>query len=402
MLSTLLKTIVKISKKSIGILFLVGAIIVITMLFEDDPIEDIIVKKDSLLRVSTISLDIQTQHVPITSQGVIDARWRSTLVSDVSGKVLFVSPSLFIGGKFKQGEVLLRIDDSRYQAELAQAKSEVAIAKQQLHEEQQKSQRAQQNWQASGLPGKPSDLLLRKPQLRSAKQRIAATTAAQMLAQKNVNKTVLIAPYDGTTIKRKISLGDFLTTEGEIAEIYAHKLLQTRLPLTQSQASQLMKNDSVAVQLKSLTSKKTWQTSISRYDRVINPNNNWVHAIVELDNSSKETEMPLLGEFIEAQLNSPLVQQVVKVPEDCINGDSRIWHVNAESTLALLDNNYLSHANQHVYLQINNEFKSDTLNIVCNPSKSFSPGMAVAMVTKPTAQLIPTTQLITESSHGTK
>ena len=366
------------------------------MLFEDDSVKDIVVKKDSLLRVSAINLDVQTQHVPIISQGIINARWRSTLVSDVSGKVLFVSPNLLVGGEFKQGEVLVRIDDSRYQAELAQATSDVATALQQLLEEQQQSQRAQQNWQASGLPGKPSELLLRKPQLRSAKQRVIAAQAAKKHAQKNIKNTTLIAPYDGTTIKRQISLGDLLTTEGEIAEIYAHNLLQTRLPLTQSQASQLMKNDAVIVLLKSPTSKKIWKTTIHRFDKVISPNNNWVHAIVELNNSDQETDMPLLGEFIEAQLNSPLTKNVIEIPENCISGDSRIWYVNAESKLSLLDNNYLSHANQYVYLQVNAEFKSKAINIVCNPNKSFSSDMAVAMITKPT------TQLITESSNGTE
>ena len=63
----------------------------------------------------------------IRTHGTVDPRTESELIPEVSGPVIWVSPSLVSGGFFEQGEALLRIDPSDY--EIARERARAALAR---------------------------------------------------------------------------------------------------------------------------------------------------------------------------------------------------------------------------------------------------------------------------------
>jgi len=349
-------------------------------LFSEEVVDEVTPSNNSLPRVTALAISTQEIPVPMTSQGSISARWRSIMTSDIGGKVMFVSPKLLVGGEFNQNDVLLRIDDTRYRAELAEAQSALATAKQSYYEEQQSAKRAKQDWETSGLVGQPSDLLLRKPQMAATKQQIKAAKIAVEHAQRNLQGVNIKAPYDGATIKRNVSLGSYLAPEAEIAEIYANKRLQVHLSLLPSQLSMLA-NDSGVV-LRDITGQHQWQAKITRRSKVIEPNSRMVKVVAELDGDASIDSLPLLGQFVQAELSGPSQANILQVPQSCISGDSRIWVVDDNSSLQLFDHIYLSENKEFVYLQSQASANSSVFNIVCYPSKSFYVGMSVAMQLK--------------------
>ena len=55
-----------------------------------------------------------TEHLSISSQGTVQPRSQSELIPEVSGRVVWTSPSLVGGGSFREGDILLRIDAADY------------------------------------------------------------------------------------------------------------------------------------------------------------------------------------------------------------------------------------------------------------------------------------------------
>ena len=275
------KTLQHYIKKSLGLLFIALFIFIAIILLDSNDEEPILSVKDSLTRVSVINAQAKAHDISLSSQGRIDARWRSTLTSEVGGEVLFISPKALVGGKFSKGDILLSIDDTQYRSDVAAAESALAQAQQELAEEKQQAERAEQNWLASKLPGKPSDSLLRKPQLNTIRKRIAAAKYSLKNSQKKLAKTKIIAPYNGITITRNINLGDYLIEENPVIEIYAYDQLQVRLPITQDQAK-LLTEDSIKVTITSPDDQQQWGATITRRDNVIDPKNQSLHVIAEL------------------------------------------------------------------------------------------------------------------------
>ena len=357
-----------------GVLLLVLVGFLIAWILQVEPPEDFEVNQQNTVVVSVHAQQATGKSVPITARGYVDTRWRSNVSAEVSGKVVDVSPQLLVGSTFNQGDILVTVDDTRYQVELLEAQSDVASAQQHLQEEQQAAKRAQLNWQASGLAGQPSDILLRKAQIHAATLQVNAAKAKVAYSKSMLSKTQIVAPYDGTTISRQINVGDIVHAETALASIYAHTQLQVRLPLAQSTR---LDADNKKITLISEQDNSRWSATITRRDNVVDPSKHWVYAIAELEQGNTEHRSPFLGEYVKAILYSEVMEHVLTLPQACINGDTRIWQVDSNNTLQLLPNTYLNKDEEFVYVQVEAAFAQAPIRIVCYPNKDFLVGTSV-------------------------
>ena len=73
----------------------------------------------------------------VEAQGTVAPRNESEIVSQVSGEVVSVSPSMVPGGFFEEGEELLRVDRVEYEAALESARAAQALWRQRpLHRQE--------------------------------------------------------------------------------------------------------------------------------------------------------------------------------------------------------------------------------------------------------------------------
>jgi len=82
------------------------------------------------------------------------------LVPQVGGKIIYVSPNFIDGGIFQKGEVLVRIDPSDYNVNIARVQSAVAQAEQVLAREQAEAAIARRDYEELGIGGTPVRLAL--------------------------------------------------------------------------------------------------------------------------------------------------------------------------------------------------------------------------------------------------
>ena len=123
--------------------------------------------KEVLPVVEIIEAKTETIQLEIVSQGNVQARTETNLIAEVSGRIQKISPALFAGGFFKQGDELVKIDPIDYEAQLAKALGGLAEAKLAYEQEKANSDQAREDWiELQG--GEPNDLVLRKPQLERA------------------------------------------------------------------------------------------------------------------------------------------------------------------------------------------------------------------------------------------
>ncbi len=173
----------------------------------------------------------------VTSRGTVSPRTETTLVSEVSGQIVAVSPAFVSGGFFKKGDVLIRMDPRIYEANLKRARAEVAKARTGVATEHALAGYALEDWNRlqslNAARGPASELTLRKPQLQQALAELESRNAEFDKAREDLRRTVIRAPYDGMVREKLADVGQFVNVGAQLARAFAVDRAEVRLPLTQ-------------------------------------------------------------------------------------------------------------------------------------------------------------------------
>ncbi|HUG44040.1 MAG TPA: HlyD family efflux transporter periplasmic adaptor subunit, partial [Acidobacteriota bacterium] len=180
--------------------------------------------------VEVMPLSPRNIQLRVRTQGTVMPRTESSLVPEISGRVVYVSPSFSSGGFFEEDEVLLRIDPRDFELAIAEADARIAQARFQIEREQAEARVARREWEELG-EGRASDLLLRTPQVAEAEAALEAAKASRELAQRNLSRTEIRAPYRGRVRSRSADIGQFVVQGDSVAQLYAVDFAEVRLPI---------------------------------------------------------------------------------------------------------------------------------------------------------------------------
>lgn len=188
------------------------------------------------VRVHEVAL--RNEALRVTSQGTVQPRTESQLVPQVAGRVTWVAPAFAAGGFFESGDVLVRIDRFDYEQMLVSARSQLAQARLRLAQEEAEAEVAQREWDALGR-GDPRELALRQPQLKEARAAVAAAEAGVERAERDLERTEIVAPYSGRVRTTNVDIGQYVPVGGAVATVYAVDAAEIRLPLPDSELAYL-------------------------------------------------------------------------------------------------------------------------------------------------------------------
>ena len=125
-------------------------------LISNPPVQETMEVPPILVRVEGTALHAQTYDLKVKSQGTVQPRTRSTLLPEVSGKIIEMSPSFRPGGFFAKDEVLMKLDTIDYETAIIVAKADEAQSLVMLAEEKARAEQANENWKAMGRSGAAS------------------------------------------------------------------------------------------------------------------------------------------------------------------------------------------------------------------------------------------------------
>ena len=87
------------------------------------------VQREAVLSTVEVWVAEPSEHqVVIDTQGIVEPVHVTDLASEVGGRVKLLSPDFEVGQRFKEGQVMLEIDSSDYEAIQAKANSETKCA----------------------------------------------------------------------------------------------------------------------------------------------------------------------------------------------------------------------------------------------------------------------------------
>jgi RND family efflux transporter MFP subunit len=303
----------------------------------------------SLVRVEGTVLKKTTHAVMVRSQGSVQPRTRSTLLPEVSAKVIEVSPSFRPGGFFEKGEVLVKLDPVDYETAVVVSKAALAQAEAVLAEEQAKSEQARENWKSLGRAGEPGALVLRLPQVTKAQADAASAKAQILKAERDLERTVIRAPYAGQVLEQSADVGQLVTPGAALGKIFAVDYVEIRLPLPEREMrflrlpEQFRDAQAPAVQpaarLEALVNGKraSWTGKIVRVESALDESTRQVVAVAQVTDpygSRPDGAPPLkIGQFVEAEIEGDKLADVFIIPRNAVRAGNEIILITPENRL---------------------------------------------------------------------
>lgn len=289
--------------------------------------------------VEVFDVEPVEHQLTIESYGTIQPRTQSFLVSQVSGMVTSVADNFRDGAFITEGDVLLTIDARDYLADVNIAEASLADAGQAYAEELARSEQARIDWERLGQDGEPSDLVLRKPQLQAADARVRSAEAALAKAQLSLERTKIIAPFDGRIINSFVDVGQVVGNNTQLTEIYATDYVEVRLPLKDSDLPFIdlpeeSRDDSADPKtlpnvrlISGFGNGDEWLGKLVRVESTIDVNARQLHVVAQVDDpfSSKQTTAIKIGQYVTAELEGRTISEAVIIPNTAIYQNSFVY-----------------------------------------------------------------------------
>lgn len=330
---------------AIGVLCLIGAFVIVATA----PSVEYKEPERAIQTVRTISGTPTTLNHRVRTQGTVEPRTEADLVPEVSGRVVWLSPSFAPGGFFKQGDALLRIESrdfelavERQRAAQKRAESEFEFASSELKRRESLSE--------AGVAS-PSQLADARRAASVAEAAVIDARAALEQARRDLERSQIRAPFDGRVREEHVDVGQFVTRGNLIARIYATDYAEIRLPIPDHEipfldlpdprvmSAEDSRNGPEVVLSATFAGRPfEWTGHIVRTEGEIDEKSRMMNVVARVDDpyraSDAESRPPLaVGLFVQAEIMGPEAKDVIVVPRYALRDGEKLLVVDAESRL---------------------------------------------------------------------
>lgn len=172
-------------------------------------------------RVDTLSVTPQAVAPSLHGFGRVVAQREARLASRVAGRLEAFAPGALPGRVVEAGAPLARLDDADLVLALREAEATLAQAEAALAMERGEQQRALAEYRSFGreLPAERRALVLREPQLSSARAEVARAEAGRDRARLDLGRATLVAPWTGMVQARLLGEGSEVGSGTELLHL---------------------------------------------------------------------------------------------------------------------------------------------------------------------------------------
>ena len=326
----------------------IAAIVLITLIAiyysqapsEEEAMENIGIKVgkpsgDSTPYVSIAMPKATENAIEVRGTGSIVVRNSVNLVTEVTGRVIWVAPSFRRGGSFKANERLLQIDPKDFQLALAQANADKLSAESNYQLTKAQSEAAISNYAILNPGVEVPPLVAKTPQLEQAEAQIAAASAREEIAQLDLSRTNFSLPFNGRVVDSQAEIGQLLNRGQRFGEAFDIESVEASVPISPKDLEKLKPAVGRTAQVSS--GNTTLQATVAR----VSPNLDERTRFAQLYLKLERTANLYPGSFIDVVVNGPTLKNTILLPESAEQINESIWIVKNE-TLTKVTPNFIN------------------------------------------------------------
>ncbi len=295
--------------------------------------------------VETAELTLLNAPLPIRGEGFMQPFRLADLASQVGGQVIELHPAITNRGSFKEGEVLVHLDDSSELAALSQTQANIDGTRARLDLNEILLERTE-TLRASGAASQAA-----LDQARSQNAELSATLnsliAAQSAAELSLGRKFVKAPFDGAVLTKEIEIGSVINGGQGIAEIYTESRMEIDVPVREADAALIPglfegASPNATVSVRFAGQSFEWDARVTRVSPTLDSRTRTLTVTVELNDIdgaratsasalSSGTPPALINSFAKVVIEGPQPQAIYPIPSTAMRGGERIWLLEPRS-----------------------------------------------------------------------
>lgn len=302
-----------------------------------------------LVEVQTIRK--ANKPIVVDAMGTVVPALKVDMKPQVSGEIVGVSEEFVPGGRFLTGQMLVQIDPIDYALVVRQRKSDVARTKSAYQLEVSQQLVAQREYELLGetVAEDERDLVLRKPQLESAKAAYEAAEAALENAHLDQQRTQIVAPFNGVLQNRQVNVGTQVTTSSVLGTFVGTDAywVEVSVPVDQLQWLHIPRAKGDRGSEVRIYNEAAWGRDVFRYGHVIRlapaveAQGRMARLIVAVDDplayETKSNALPsmLLGTYVRVEITGVSLDDALSIRRTSLRDGDVVWVMNADDQLDL-------------------------------------------------------------------
>ncbi len=297
--------------------------------------------KETAMLVEVTSVKKGTYRPTLTAMGTVVAAEDLTLSTRVEGIVVKRSPAFTPGGQVTKGHTLLRIEPVDYQNTLQQKKTALDQAIAELDLEMGRQSLAQKEFEMLGeaLSDRDKALVLRRPQLNTAKSKVAAARVAVTQAELDLRRTRITAPFDAHILSRDVNVGSRVSPGDNLGRLVGVETywVETTVPLSKLRRLSFPKRPAETGSPVRIRHKTAWPEGLYRDGRLhkllgaLEEKTRMARVLVAVDDPlnirSPDTDRPplIIGAYVEVQIQAETIDNVFRIERAHLRKGNTVW-----------------------------------------------------------------------------
>lgn len=254
--------------------------------------------------------------VAVRSRGTVAPRTDIELVSEASGRVVWVAPEFVVGGAVKQGDTLLRIDPIDYEVAVSVARAAVASAELSLAEVQ---------------------VVVKKAAIEEAKAQVQAARDRLRQAEADLANTSIVAPFDAIIDTKRVDLGQYVQAGSGLMRLLGITSAEVRLPILASDVpfvryGQLPDGSWPRATLTARfgDEERSWESRLVRLEQRVDEETRVFYLVAEVDVPYDAARHPWplsLGLFVDVLIEGIELPTATRIPRSALHGGNAVYLV---------------------------------------------------------------------------
>jgi RND family efflux transporter MFP subunit len=289
--------------------------------------------------VETIDLAAIATPLPIRGEGFVQPFRIANLASQVGGRVTGLLPAITERGIFKQGDVLVRFDDSAERASLTQTIANIEGTQARLDLNTILLERTE-SLRASGTTSQAA-----LDQVRSQQAELDASLnslqAAKISAEVALGRKMVTAPFDGAVLSKSVEIGTVVNGGQSIAEIFTQDRMEIDVAVREADAALvpgLFAGSPTAASVTVQFAGKTflWAAHVSRVAPNLDARTRTLTVTVELDDGTalgaqggeilaSGAPPALINSFAKVVIQGIRPESTYPIPSTALRGGNHLW-----------------------------------------------------------------------------
>ncbi len=336
--------------------------------------------KRTAMLVEVTGVERGTFHPEIVAMGAVRPEQEIVLSPRVSGEIVAISDAFTPGGFVDKDEILLQIDPADFEATLQQRQSELLQATANLELELGRQDLAKRDYQEleGTISSEYKSLVMREPQLNTAKAGVEAAQVALRRAELDLERTRIRAPFAAHIISREANVGSQVSPGNSLGQLVGvdYYWVEATVPVSSLRWIRIPDEQGAPESAARIRNRAAWPEDTFRTGQVhsligaLEDETRLARVLLTvadpLAHRPESVGLPplMVGSFVEARIEGKSIEDVIRMERDYLRQNDTVW-VMTEGVLRIRAVDVVFRDQEYVYIRsgLNTDDRVVTTNL---------------------------------------